>query len=70
MEQKRKVKAAYDVQTFSSSQGGVRYMLYCAQLFLTLCSPMDCTCQVPLPMEISRQEYRSVLPFSTPGNLS
>ena len=33
-----------------------------AQLCLTLCGPMDyIACQVPLPMEIFRQEYWSGL---------
>ena len=34
----------------------------CAQLCTTLCTP--------LPMEFSRQEYWSGLPFHTPGDLS
>ena len=27
-------------------------------------------CQAPVPMEFSRQEYRSGLPFPSPGDLS
>ena len=34
-----------------------------------LCDLMDCACQAPLSMEISRQEYWSELPFSPPGDL-
>ena len=36
---------------------------------LTLCNPMDCTHQASLPMEFSRQEYWSGLPFPFPGDL-
>ena len=35
----------------------------------TRCNPMDCTCQAPLSMEFSRQEYWSGLPFPSPGDL-
>ena len=41
----------------------------CAQSCLTLCDPTDCSCQAPLSVEFSRQEYRSALPFPTPGHL-
>ena len=41
-----------------------------SQSFLTLCNPMDEACQALLPMEISRQEYWSELPFPTPEDLS
>ena len=38
---------------------------------LTLCDPMDYIAhQAPLPMEFSRQEYWSKLPFPTPGDLT
>ena len=37
-----------------------------AQSCPTLCNPMDCTCQAPLSMEFSRQEYWSGLPFPSP----
>ena len=37
------------------------------QSCLTLCGPMDCS--PPLPMEFSRQEYRSGLPCPSPGDL-
>ena len=32
--------------------------------------PHGLPCQDPLPMEISRQEYWSGVPFPTPGDLS
>ena len=35
----------------------------------TLWDPMDCSCQAPLTMEFSRQEYWSELPFPTPRDL-
>ena len=35
-----------------------------------LCDPMDCSCQAPLPVGLSRQEYWSGLPCPPPGNLS
>ena len=40
-----------------------------AQLYLTLCNPMDplWTCQAPLSMEFSRQEYWNGLPRPPPG---
>ena len=43
-----------------------------AKLYPTLCGPMDpCIIarQAPLPMEFSRQEYWSEVPFPTEGNL-
>ena len=41
-----------------------------AQLYLTLCIPMDCVAhRVPLSMELSRQEYWIGLPFPSPGYL-
>ena len=36
------------------------------QLFVI---PQTVACQAPLSMEFSRQEYWSVLPFPSPGNL-
>ena len=38
-----------------------------AQLFLTLCDPMDCSPSGSFVLEFSRQEHWSVLPFPTPG---
>ena len=41
-----------------------------AQLYLTLCDPMDCTAyQALLSMGFSRQGYWSGLPFPSPGDL-
>ena len=42
-------------------------LLLCAQSCSTLCDPMDCSHQVSLSMEFSRQEYRSELLFPTPA---
>ena len=42
------------------------YLLSHVQLFVT---PWTVTCQAPLSMGFSRQEYRSGLPFSFPGDL-
>ena len=36
---------------------------------LTLCDPMHCSLPVPLFMAFLRQEYWSVLPFPSPGDL-
>ena len=35
----------------------------------TLCDPMNCSCQAPLSMEFSRQEYWNGLPCPPPGDL-
>ena len=35
-----------------------------------LCDPMDCTCQAPMSMRFSRQEYWSVLPWHPSRDLS
>ena len=40
-----------------------------AQFCPTLCNSMDCSCQAPLFMEFSRQEYWSRQPFSSAGDL-
>ena len=40
-----------------------------AQWSPALCDPMDVAYQAPLSMELSRQEYCSVLPFPFPGYL-
>ena len=43
---------------------------WCAQLCMTLCSPMDYIAHhAPLPMAVSRQENWNGMPFPTPGNL-
>ena len=46
-------------------------VVYClvTRSSLTLCGPMDCTCQASLSMGFSWQEYWSGLPFPTPGHL-
>ena len=47
------------------------YMVWCVcSVVANSLQPMDCSCQVPLSMEFSRQEYWSGLPLSTPGDLS
>ena len=40
-----------------------------AKSCLPLCDPMDVAHQAPLSVELSRQEYWSGLPFSSPGDL-
>ena len=46
-------------------------MFTCAQSCLTLCKSMDyITCQAPLSIEFSRQEYWSGLPFPSPQHVS
>ena len=43
----------------------------CAKLLqscLTLCYPMECSLQAPLPMGFSRKEYLSGLPFPSLGD--
>ena len=40
-----------------------------AKLCLTLCDPHGLARQAPLSLEFSRQEYRSGLPFPSPGDL-
>ena len=40
-------------------------------MYQTLCDPMKyITCQAPMSMEFSRQEYWSGMPFPPPGDLS
>ena len=40
-----------------------------SQSSVTLCAPWTVACQAPLSLELSRQEYRSGLPFPAPGDL-
>ena len=40
-----------------------------AQSCGTFCDSMDCSCQAPLSMGFSKQEYWSGLPFPSPGDL-
>jgi len=44
-------------------------LLLVTQSCQILRDPMDCSHQAPLFMGFSRQEYRSVLPFPSPGDL-
>ena len=44
-------------------------LLLVTQSCQILCDPMDCSHQAPLFMGFSRQEYWSVLPFPSPGDL-
>ena len=44
-------------------------MCTCAQSWMTLCDPTDCSHQAPLSMELSRHEYWSGWPSPTPGDL-
>ena len=44
-------------------------MCLVAQLFLTLCHPLDCSPQAPLSMGFFRQEYWSGLPCPPPEDL-
>jgi len=39
------------------------------QLYLILCTPMDCSPQTPLSMGFSRQEYWRGLPFPSPASI-
>ena len=62
-------KQAEKEETMNNSDNNI-IVCVCAQLRLTLCSPMDCVaCQAPLSMEFSRQEYWSGLPFPNPEDL-
>ena len=50
---------------------GTRQRVSVLSLFLcpTLCDPIDCSCQAPLSMRFSRQEYWSGFPCPPPGDL-
>ena len=44
--------------------------MFVAQSCPTLCNPLNCSAhQAPLSVQFSRQEYRSGLPFPSPGDL-
>ena len=49
------------------------YVLFLTELIvqscLTLCNSVNCSHKAPLPTGFSRQEYWSVLPLSSPGDL-
>ena len=55
----------------SRSIGTITHICVCfvAQLWPTLCHPMDCSLAGSLSMEFFRQEYWSGLPFPPPGDL-
>ena len=42
---------------------------HCVKLFTHIATPWSVAHQAPLSMEFSRQEYWSVLPFPSPGDL-
>ena len=48
--------------------GGVSAGGQYAQSYLTLCDPMDCSCQAPLSMIFARQKLLERLPFPTLGD--
>ena len=47
----------------------IHFWCWGAQLLsrVQLCDPTDCSCQAPLPMEFSRQEYWNWSPFPSQG---
>ena len=45
------------------------FLSACAQLGPTLCDRMVCSCQTPLSMGFSRQQYWNGLPFPLPRDL-
>ena len=55
-----------NIYLYLSNEKWKWWSLSCDQLFVT---PWAVACQAPLPMEFSRQEYWSVLPFLSPGIL-
>ena len=56
-----------NISPFSNSAGGL-YVLV-TQSCPTLCHPWTVAHQAPLSLEFPRQEYRSGLPFPSPGDL-
>ena len=48
----------------------IHFWCWGAQLLsrVQLCDPIDYSCQAPLPMEFTRQEYWNWLPFPSPGD--
>ena len=59
-----------DVTPGSGVLGKVKEKVLVVQSCLTLCDPMDCIAhQAPLSMGFSRQEYWSMYPFPSPGDL-
>ena len=47
----------------------MKYVYVCAQSCATLCGPLVWPHQAPLPIEFSKQEYWSGLPFPAPWDL-
>ena len=47
----------------------VKVKVLVAQSCPTLCDPWTVSCQAPLSVELSRQEYWSGLPFPSPGDV-
>ena len=48
---------------------GIAKVRACVLSRIQLCDPKDFSHQAPQSMEFSRQEYRSGLPFPSPGDL-
>ena len=46
-----------------------RLACFIAKSGLTLCNPMDCSCQAPLSVGFPRQEFWRGLPLPSPGDL-
>ena len=57
----------FSLSILSSCSLGVVVLV--AQSGPTLCNPWTVACRAPLSMGFSRQEYRSGLPFPSPGDL-
>ena len=47
----------------------MQWKMLVAQLCPTLCNSMGCSCQAPLSMGFSKQDYWNGLPFPPPGDL-
>ena len=45
------------------------WLMFSCLVTSSSCDPLDCSHQVPLSMGFPRQEYWSVLPFPSPGDL-
>ena len=45
------------------------FVLHCSVMHDSFATPWTVACQAPLPMEFSRQEYWSGLPFPPPGDV-
>ena len=58
-----------EVNCMCSEALDLRLCVLVAQSCSTLCDLMNCSCQAPLSLEFSRQEYWSGLPFPSPGDL-